>query len=159
MADIIVTDGFNFKTNRKINEIILHCSATAEGNNVTVDTIRRWHKQRGFKDIGYHFVIYRDGTIHVGRPLSQVGAHTTGHNANSIGICYIGGCAKDGRTPKDTRTLAQKNSMYQLVRRLLELYPNITVSGHYQWANKACPSFKVDEWLKECGLDKMIKAR
>ena len=100
---------------RKINEIILHCSATAEGKDYTVADIDKWHKQRGFKCIGYHYVIYRDGSVHQGRPLNEIGAHTTGHNANSIGICYIGGCAKDGRTPKDTRTPQQKEALFSLI--------------------------------------------
>ena len=139
-------------TNRKINEIILHCSATAEGQDVTVDTIRKWHLKNGWKDIGYHYVIYRDGTIHTGRPLYQVGAHTTGHNTFSIGICYIGGCAKDGRTPKDTRTYEQKISLYKLVDDLLTLYPNATLSCHNQWANKACPSFRIEDFKKEYNL-------
>lgn len=139
-------------TNRKINEIILHCSATAEGVDITVDTIRKWHKKKGWKDIGYHFVIYRDGTIHVGRPLYQVGAHTTGHNTNSIGICYIGGCAKDGRTPKDTRTPEQKEALYRLIDDLLTIYPTASLSGHYQWANKACPSFKIETFKNEFKL-------
>ena len=96
---------------RKINEIIVHCSATPEGKDYSVDTIRQWHLQRGFSDIGYHYVIYRDGSIHTGRYESIIGAHCAGHNANSIGVCYIGGCASDGKTPKDTRTAEQKQSL------------------------------------------------
>lgn len=137
---------------RQIKEIILHCSATPEGKDYTVDTIRKWHKARGFNNIGYHYVIYRDGTVHLGRPLQQIGAHTTGHNSYSIGICYIGGCAKDGRTPKDTRTLEQKLAMYQLLHDLLETYPKATVHGHYEFANKACPSFKIEDLQREYHL-------
>ena len=76
---------------RKIDEIIIHCSATAEGRNFTVEDVRRWHKARGFVDVGYHYLVYLDGSVHVGRPLAQVGAHCLGHNAHSIGVCYIGG--------------------------------------------------------------------
>lgn len=94
---------------RIINEIIIHCSATPEGKDYTVEQIKQWHKQRGFSDIGYHYVIYRDGSIHSGRPIERIGAHCLKHNAHSIGVCYIGGVAKDGKTPKDTRTDAQKN--------------------------------------------------
>lgn len=83
---------------RKINEIIIHCSATAEGKDFTVQDITRWHKQRGFKTIGYHYVIYRNGTVATGRDIAEIGAHCKGHNANSIGICYIGGLTSD-RTP------------------------------------------------------------
>ncbi len=93
---------------RKIKEIIIHCSATPEGKDFTVQDIDKWHRQRGFKGIGYHYVIYRDGSTHQGRDLECAGAHCMGHNANSIGICYIGGVAKDGKTPKDTRTEEQK---------------------------------------------------
>lgn len=76
---------------RKINEIIIHCSATPEGRNFTVQQIRDWHvKGNGWRDIGYHYVIYLDGSVHRGRPENRVGAHCTGHNANSMGVCYIG---------------------------------------------------------------------
>ena len=139
------------KITRPINEIILHCSATPEGKDFTVEDIRRWHKQRGFNDIGYHFVIYRDGSVNTGRDINIIGAHATGHNANSIGICYIGGLGSDGKTPKDTRTEEQKTALYVLVDKLMKQY-NISldnVFGHYQFANKACPSFKIDTFKKE----------
>ena len=83
---------------RNINEIIVHCAATPEGKDFTVADIRRWHKARGWSDIGYHYVVYRDGSVHKGRPVSKVGAHVRGRNRNTIGICYIGGVAKDGKT-------------------------------------------------------------
>ena len=134
---------------RRITEIIIHCAATPEGKDFTVQDIDRWHRQRGFKSIGYHFVIYRDGTIHKGRPLDQIGAHCTGHNANSIGICYIGGCAADGKTAKDTRTGAQREALKRLVSELRVAYPQATVHGHREYANKACPSFDVQ---KEFGV-------
>ena len=137
---------------RKINEIILHCSATAEGKNYHASDIDKWHKAKGWKGIGYHYVIDLDGTVEPGRPLNEIGAHTTGHNANSIGICYIGGCAKDGRTPKDTRTPEQKLAMYQLLYDLLNTYPKATIHGHYEYANKACPSFKIEDLQREYHL-------
>lgn len=130
---------------RTINEIIVHCSATPEGRNVTVKDIDTWHKQRGFRCIGYHYVIYLDGSVHVGRPESQVGAHCLGHNSHSIGVCYIGGVAKDGKTPKDTRTDAQKESLIKLIKELKVKYPKATVHGHREYANKACPSFDVQK--------------
>ena len=126
---------------RTIKEIIIHCSATPEGKDYTVQDIRRWHLQRGFKDIGYHFVIYRDGSIHSGRPVAQIGAHCTNHNRNSIGICYIGGVATDCKTPKDTRTEPQKKSLKSLLWQLHKQYPQATIHGHREFANKACPSF------------------
>lgn len=126
---------------RIINEIIIHCSATPEGKDYTVEQIKQWHKQRGFSDIGYHYVIYRDGSIHSGRPIERIGAHCLKHNAHSIGVCYIGGIAKDGKTPKDTRTDAQKESLIKLIKELKAKYPKATVHGHREYANKACPCF------------------
>ena len=126
---------------RIINEIIIHCSATPEGKDYTVEQIRQWHKQRGFSDIGYHYVIYRDGSIHSGRPIERIGAHCLKHNAHSIGICYIGGVSKDGKTPKDTRTDSQKESLIKLIKELKAKYPKATVHGHREYANKACPCF------------------
>lgn len=133
---------------RTINEIIVHCSATAEGMDYTVADITRWHKARGFTTIGYHYVVYRDGSIHVGRDINMVGAHCTGHNAHSIGVCYIGGCAADGKTPKDTRTDAQKQSLVTLLTALRRLYPKATIHGHREFAAKACPSFNAKEEYK-----------
>lgn len=126
---------------RQINKIIVHCAATREDRDFTVEDITRWHKARGFATIGYHYVIYRDGSIHEGRPLEQVGAHCVGQNKHSIGICYIGGCASDGKTPKDTRTPEQKEAMLSLLRRLKAQFPNATIHGHRDFVAKACPSF------------------
>lgn len=126
---------------RTIKELIVHCSATPEGKDYSVDTIRQWHLQRGFSDIGYHYVIYRDGSIHMGRDESIIGAHCTGHNTNSIGVCYIGGCASDGKTPKDTRTTEQKQSLVKLLKELKTKYPQASIHGHRDFSSKACPSF------------------
>ena len=126
---------------RTIKELIVHCSATPEGKDYSVDTIRQWHLQRGFSDIGYHYVIYRDGSIHIGRDESIIGAHCTGHNTNSIGVCYIGGCASDGKTPKDTRTTEQKQSLVKLLKELKTKYPKASIHGHRDFSSKACPSF------------------
>lgn len=126
---------------RKITEIIVHCSATPEGKDFSVDDITRWHKQRGFRTIGYHHVVYRDGSVHPGRPEDEIGAHCTGHNACSIGVCYIGGVAADGKTAKDTRTPEQRKALLMLLRRLRAKYPNAKIHGHRDFAAKACPSF------------------
>lgn len=126
---------------RKITEIIVHCSATPEGRPHTVGEIRAWHKQRGFKDIGYHYVIYLDGSIHAGRQESVIGAHCTGHNRNSIGVCYIGGMDKAMKQAKDTRTEAQKKALVQLLKQLKKKYPGARIYGHRNFAAKACPSF------------------
>lgn len=132
----------------KIKEIIIHCSATPAGRDHTAADIDRWHKARGFRCIGYHYVIRLDGTVEPGRPESEAGAHCLGHNSFSIGICYIGGVAADGKTPADTRTEFQKASMRRLVAELRRRYPGASVHGHREFANKACPSFDVsrDRW-------------
>ena len=135
----------------KVQELIIHCAATPEGKIFTAKDIDRMHRQRGFKKIGYHYVIDLDGTIEKGREETETGAHTTGHNSKSLGICYIGGVAKDGKTPKDTRTKEQIQSMYELVDKLMKKY-NLTlkqVHGHYEFANKACPSFKIEKFRQE----------
>ena len=125
---------------RSIDKIIVHCSATREGQHVTVQQIRQWHLQRNFADIGYHYVIYLDGTVHKGRPLERAGAHCKGYNAHSIGICYVGGLDRQGK-PKDTRTAAQKAALLTLIRELRQRFPRATVHGHREFAAKACPCF------------------
>ena len=134
------------KSARKITEIIVHCTATPEGRNFTVADIRAGHLARGFVDIGYHYVIYLDGSVHEGRNIHQTGAHCTGHNQNSVGISYVGGVEADGRTPKDTRTREQKAALVTLLADLCRLYklPVTRIFGHYQFANKACPSFRIE---------------
>ena len=129
---------------RKINEIIVHCAATKEGKEFHASDIDRWHKQRGWKGIGYHYVITLDGKVEKGRDESAIGAHCTNHNRYSIGICYIGGLDKDGK-PKDTRTLEQKNAMKELLLKLIKKYPKATIHGHREFANKACPCFNAKE--------------
>lgn len=129
------------KSRRRITEIIVHCTATPEGKDYTTKDITAWHKQRGFSTIGYHYVVYRDGSVHTGRDVNVAGAHCTGHNAHSIGVCYVGGLAKDGKTPKDTRTNVQKASLEILLRKLRTLYPTAKIYGHRDFANKACPCF------------------
>ena len=129
---------------RTITEIIVHCTATPEGRDFSVEQIRQCHLARGFSDIGYHYVVYRDGSVHVGRKEAVVGAHCTGHNTCSIGVCYVGGEVADGsHKPKDTRTPAQRKALRELVASLKSKYPAATVHGHYEFANKACPSFKI----------------
>lgn len=151
---------------RRIDEIIIHCSDSPEGRNDKAEDIRKWHKQRGFNDIGYHYVIDLDGTVEQGRPIEQAGAHCTGHNAHSIGICYIGGAywrdgvnakgkpikGKDGKAvliPKDTRTILQRMAMKELVAQLREQFPHATVHGHREFANKACPCFDIQAEFEE----------
>ena len=126
---------------REINKIIVHCSATREGENYEVAEIRKWHLARGFSEIGYHFYIDLYGEIHKGRDINKIGAHCKGHNRNSIGICYCGGVEADGKTPKDTRYDCQKESLIAVLRTLKAMYPNAVIHSHNDFANKACPSF------------------
>lgn len=129
------------KSKRMINEIIIHCTATPEGRECTVDEIRRWHRQRGFSDIGYHYIVHLNGDLDFGRNVDISGAHCLNHNAHSIGVVYVGGVAKDGKTPKDTRTQEQKATLASLLLDLRKLYPKASIHGHRDFANKACPSF------------------
>lgn len=109
---------------------------------MTVKDIDRWHRDRGFSGIGYHHVIYLDGSIHRGRPEENAGAHTVGQNATSIGVCYIGG-VDEKMKPKDTRTSAQRDALKKIVSDLQQRFPGATVHGHNEFAAKACPSFDV----------------
>ena len=139
---------------RKIEKIIIHCSATPEGKDYTVAQIRDWHvRGNGWSDIGYHFVIDRYGVVHKGRPVEKIGAHTKGQNARSIGICLIGGMDAENKRPKDTRTPAQRVALVQLVKELKATYgENVTVHGHNEFAAKACPSFNVQTDTDLCKL-------
>lgn len=134
---------------RKINEIIVHCTATAEGKNFKAADIDRWHKAKGWDGIGYHHVVDLDGTVEPGRPENEVGAHCLKHNANSIGVVYVGGLASDGKTPKDTRTSKQKAALVKLLTELKRRYPNATIHGHRDFAAKACPSFDATKEYKD----------
>lgn len=137
------------RSKRTIKEIIVHCSATPEGKDYTVLDIRRWHKQQGWSDIGYHYVIYRNGHVEPGRNVDIAGAHCEGHNMHSIGVCYIGGMTRDGKNPKDTRTLSQKAALLSLLLDLKRLYPQAKIYGHCDFSNKACPCFDAkDEYRR-----------
>lgn len=130
---------------RHINRIIVHCSATPEGKDFHASDIDKWHRNRGFNCIGYHYVVTLDGKVEQGRPEDKVGAHASGYNSHSIGVCYIGGVETDGKTPKDTRTDAQKEALKDLIAELKKKYPGAVVHGHNEVANKACPCFNARE--------------
>lgn len=151
---------------RTIDSIIIHCSATPCGKDFTAADIDRWHRQRSFNGIGYHFVIRLDGTIESGRPIGKPGAHCVGWNNRSIGICYIGGLDCCGH-PADTRTPKQKEAMKTLVNRLQHEYlgirtilghrdtsPDLNGDGHIEPNEfiKACPCFDVRSWLRSVSL-------
>lgn len=135
---------------RNITAIVIHCSATPEGRVLTVKDIDRMHRERGFNGVGYHWIIRLDGTVDKGRNEAIPGAHVSGHNFDTIGICYIGGVDVKMKA-KDTRTPAQKAAMRRLVDQLLEKYPKAKVCGHrdFPGVKKDCPSFSVRDWLAE----------
>lgn len=135
---------------RDIKRIIIHCSATPPDMDIGVKEIRDWHvKGNGWKDIGYHYVIRLNGEIESGRSIDQVGAHTKGHNSDSIGICYIGGLNKNNK-PKDTMYKCQEDSMRELIFSLRVVADEeLTIHGHNEFSDKACPSFKVNKKFKD----------
>lgn len=128
---------------RKITKIIVHCTATPEGRAVSVAQVDAWHKERGFRCIGYHYLVGLDGTVTAGRPEQEMGAHCLGHNYESIGVCYVGGLDRVTGKPKDTRTAAQRSALRRLVEQLRDRYPGATVHGHREFAAKACPCFDI----------------
>ena len=129
---------------RKIDTIIIHCSSTPSGRKVTVNDIRSWHKARGWSDIGYHFVIYEDGTVHLGRKIDKVGAHAKGYNTSSVGICYIGGMDAAGK-PKDTLNNLQRDAIQALILELKSSHPITKLIGHNEVSSKECPCFRVSD--------------
>ena len=126
---------------RDIWGIIVHCTATLPNQNVTVDDIRGWHLDRGWSDIGYHRVVYLDGSDHAGRPEERVGAHVSGYNTGTLGVAYVGGLDAN-RNAADTRTPAQREGLTRVLKAWLAKYPSIEwIKGHSDFANKACPCF------------------
>ena len=123
-----------------IDEIIVHCTATRLSQPVTVNDLRVCHRQRGFDDIGYHYVVMPDGHIETGRPADYVGAHCLGHNSRSIGVAYVGGL-DEKRRPADTRTPQQREALERLLRELVATHRGARVYGHRDFAAKACPWF------------------
>ena len=138
---------FSLFVMRDIRRVIIHCSATREGQDISAETIRRWHTSspRNWSDIGYHFVIELDGTIKKGRDIDEKGSHTKGENYDSIGVCYIGELERDGKTPKDTMTEMQDISMLELIKSLRLIFGELSIHGHNEYSSKACPSFQVQE--------------
>lgn len=133
----------------KISQIILHCSATPSTMDIGAKEIRQWHLSQGWIDIGYHYVIRRDGTLEIGRPLEAVGAHCSGQNKDSIGICLVGG----GLNGEDKYfTDAQFETAANLIRELQEKLGWMQIFGHNHYANKACPVFDVSEFINKYKL-------
>ena len=135
---------------RDIEYIVIHCSATMPSMDVPIERVKKWHLQRGWSDIGYHYYITRDGEIHKGRKLSTIGAHVRGYNSKSIGICYEGGINESGE-PEDNRTRAQKKSLLKVVEILKFVFSGAITQGHRDFPNvkKACPSFDAKSEYKD----------
>tara|TARA_R110002050_G_scaffold298336_1_gene461507 strand:+ start:116 stop:541 length:426 start_codon:yes stop_codon:yes gene_type:complete len=133
---------------REISEVIVHCTATPEGRKVSVEEIDRWHKDRGWSGIGYHYCIQLDGKISKGRDIKIPGAHCKGRNKRSVGITYVGGVDSE-MNPCDTRTDAQIDSLKYLIGYLCASYPGVKVYGHRDFSSKACPSYDAKEEYKK----------
>lgn len=137
---------------KKTTLICVHCAATRPEMDIGVSEIREWHLARGFSDIGYADVIRRDGRVEEGRHIDDVGAHAKGYNEVSVGICLVGGVDKKNR-PENNFTDAQFKSLKRLLRFYKAKYPKAVIVGHNELdSGKACPSFDVQEWLREEGL-------
>ena len=139
-----ILNSCQYQNHRRIDLIVVHCSATRCTSHTPLDVIIAWHQARGFSTIGYHYYITRDGDVHQGRPLHQVGAHAQGYNEHSIGVCYEGGLDAEG-TPTDTRTPEQKESLHRLLKRLRMDYPKAYIVGHRDLpgVKKECPCYEV----------------
>ena len=133
---------------REINKIIIHCTKTREGQDISVDTVRKWHvEDNGWSDIGYHFFIDIKGNLHDGRDITRKGAHTLGENDDSIGIAYAGGVSDD-LAWKDTRNKEQKETLLFLLTYLKTLFPKVEIYGHRDFSANECPSFDAREEYK-----------
>lgn len=134
----------------KINLIIIHCSATRSSMDIGVKDIRRWHMAKGWSDVGYHWVIRRDGTLEQGREESVQGAHALPYNRNSLGICMVGGIHEETFKPENNFTNDQFETLENLLWELTKKYPDSDVKGHGTLPNipipKSCPCFPAEEW-------------
>ena len=142
---------------RQVTDLIfVHCSATKPSMDIDVKEIDRWHRERGFLKVGYHFVIKRDGTKEIGRDLMEAGAHVKTYNHRSIGICLVGGVAEtDINVWEDNFKPEQYATLYNLLVDLKEKFPDAKIMGHNEVSSKACPSFNVQEWLVKKELIKV----
>lgn len=136
-------------TRKTTDYIIIHCAATRPSMNTDIKDIDRWHRERNFRSVGYHYFIRRDGLLQTGRPLMESGAHAVGYNERSIGVCMAGGVAEDGKTPENNFTPAQWATLRGIVSALTRTFPQARVIGHRDVANKVCPSFDAKAWWKK----------
>ncbi len=142
---------------RKINRIIIHCSATPPEMDIGVPEIREWHLAKKWNDIGYHFVDRRSGLIEPGRAYNVTGAHVRGRNTGSVGFCMVGGVSKLGRRGPGGKwisgkaaanfTPAQWITLRSFLITMRHVHPGVSIHGHNEFAAKACPSFDVRKYL------------
>ncbi len=134
--------------------IVIHCSATRGIQDVGAKDIRKWHMAKGWKDIGYHLVIRRDGTVEKGRALDEIGSHVQGHNARSVGVCMVGGLDDKTWQPANNFTAAQWAALKTAVAMLVKRYPGAKVLGHRDFPGvaKACPCFDAKPWATRNGF-------
>ena len=138
---------------KQTDYIIIHCAATRPSMDTDAKEIDRWHRERGFLKIGYHYVIKRDGTIEDGRRMEEVGAHCKKYNWCSVGVCMVGGVKEDNINEAENNfTDDQWTALSKLVQNLLDEYPDAKVIGHNEVSSKFCPSFDVQEWINNSGL-------
>jgi N-acetyl-anhydromuramyl-L-alanine amidase AmpD len=135
---------------RELDKIIIHCSDSDIESHDNVETIRRWHLERGWSDIGYHYYIKKDGTIDNGRPIEVKGSHCYGYNTGSIGIC-LGG--------RYSFTEEQFGALRYIIVNLIEQFGNLEIFGHYELSTKTCPNFNVADFLDEYRVNDLIKRR
>lgn len=133
---------------REINHLVVHCSYTPPSMDIGADEVRQWHKDKGWRDIGYHYVIRRNGSVEKGRPEDEVGAHAKGYNLDSIGICLIGGKKSGEEKAEFNFTMKQLMALDHLIKIKLKDYPGSMVSGHNQLSSKSCPCFNVPEFVE-----------
>lgn len=145
---------------REIKTIYVHSSATPRSMDIGVKEITKWHKDRGFRTIGYHYVIRRNGVLEYGRLDKETGAHVYGDNKHSIGICMIGGIDKDGK-PENNFTKVQFDTLIKLLNELQVKYKNAIIQGHrdYAKAKTACPSFDVKSWWADVNKKETVKCQ
>lgn len=135
-----------------VKYIVIHASATRADQDWGAAEIEQWHRERGFRKIGYHFVIRRDGSVEYGRGLTEIGAHVKGYNNNSIGICQMGGIDAEGNA-ENNFTEMQFDALAHILRFLKRYFPNADVVGHRDLpgVQKECPCFDVNTWLTDRG--------
>lgn len=134
---------------RIIRRIVVHYTATPAEREVTVKEIDQWHRARGFKEIGYHYVVHQDGSVQAGRSEDKVGAHVKGRNTDSIGVCYVGGLIAGKSAGSNTLTERQEEGLIKCIKELLTRYPDAEVVGHKDLAATQCPGFDVKRWWKK----------